>query len=152
MAMKNLPIGDVVVRRVTKEDAEDVRRIYEAITKRSEKLDIKRIVEERAEKTLDASVVAEFEGKVVGYMISYMTSGNFGVDRCAWISMFGVEPKFMGQGIGRRLADEIFNFYREKGVTDVFTSVKWDYTDILSFFKTLGFRRSEFLHLHKGLG
>jgi hypothetical protein len=55
----------------------------------------------------------------------------------------------MGQGIGIKLAGEIFHFYKEKDVTDVFTSVRWDYTDILSFFKTLGFQRSEFVHLHK---
>jgi ribosomal protein S18 acetylase RimI-like enzyme len=149
--MKNLPTSDVTIRRLTKEDAADVKRIYEAITKRSEMLDIQWIVEDRAEKTLDASFVAEFDGNVVGYMISYIASGNFGVDRCAWISMFGVEPKFMGQGIGRKLAGEIFQYYKEKDVTDVFTSVRWDYTDILSFFKTLGFHRSEYLHLHKVL-
>jgi ribosomal protein S18 acetylase RimI-like enzyme len=149
--MKNLSTSDVTVRRLKKEDAVDVKRIYEAITKRSEKLDIQWIVEDRAEKTLDASFVAEFDGNVVGYMISYTASGNFGVDRCAWISMFGVEPKFMGQGIGRRLAGEIFRYYKEKDVTDVFTSVRWDYTDIVSFFKTLGFQKSEYLHLHKVL-
>jgi ribosomal protein S18 acetylase RimI-like enzyme len=149
--MKNLSTSDVTVRRLKKEDAADVKRIYEAITKRSEKLDIQWIVEDRAEKTLDASFVAEFDGNVVGYMISYIASGNFGVDRCAWISMFGVEPKFMGQGIGRRLAGEIFRYYKEKDVTDVFTSVRWDYTDIVSFFKTLGFQKSEYLHLHKVL-
>jgi ribosomal protein S18 acetylase RimI-like enzyme len=149
--MRNSPKSDVTIRRLKKEDAVDVKRIYEAITKRSEKLDIQWVVEDRAEKTLDASFVAEFNGNVVGYMISYIASGNFGVDRCAWISMFGVEPKFMGQGIGRRLAREIFRFYKEKDVTDVFTSVRWDYTDILSFFKTLGFHRSEYLHLHKVL-
>ncbi|MEJ2724926.1 MAG: GNAT family N-acetyltransferase [Deltaproteobacteria bacterium] len=149
--MKDSPMSQVTIRRLRKEDAADVKRIYEAITKRSEKLDIRWIVEDRAEESLDASFVAEFEGKVVGYMISYITSGNFGVDRCAWISMFGVEPKFMGGGIGRRLAGEIFRFYKENNVSDVFTSVRWDYTDILSFFKTLGFNRSEFLHLHKVL-
>jgi ribosomal protein S18 acetylase RimI-like enzyme len=142
-------MSQVTIRRLRKEDAADVKRIYEAITKRSEKLDIRWIVEDRAEESPDASFVAEFEGKVVGYMISYITSGNFGLDRCAWISMFGVEPKFMGGGIGRRLAEEIFRFYKENNVSDVFTSVRWDYTDILSFFKTLGFHRSEFLHLHK---
>jgi predicted N-acetyltransferase YhbS len=149
--MKSSPTSDVTIRRLKKEDAEDVKRIYEAITKRSEKLDIHWIVDERAENSMDASFVAEMDGTVVGYMISYVASGNFGVDRCAWISMFGVEPKLMGQGIGRRLAREIFQFYKEKDVTDVFTSVRWDYTDILSFFKTLGFQRSEYLHLHKVL-
>jgi predicted N-acetyltransferase YhbS len=149
--MKSSPTSDVTIRRLKKEDAEDVKRIYEAITKRSEKLDIHWIVDERAENSMDASFVAEMDGTVVGYMISYVASGNFGVDRCAWISMFGVEPKLMGQGIGRRLAREIFQFYKEKDVTDVFTSVRWDYTDILSFFKSLCFHCSDYFHLHKVL-
>jgi len=63
--------------------------------------------------------------------------------------MLGVDPKLMGQGIGKRLAEEIFRVYKEKGVTEVFTSVRWDATDILSFFKTLGFERSNFINLWK---
>jgi len=57
----------------------------------------------------------------------------------------------MGQGIGRSLAKRIFKVYKEKGVTHVFTSVSWDSTDLLSFFKTLGFDRSNFINLRKTL-
>jgi predicted N-acetyltransferase YhbS len=64
--MKSSPTSDVTIRRLKKEDAEDVKRIYEAITKRSEKLDIHWIVDERAENSMDASFVAEMDGTVVG--------------------------------------------------------------------------------------
>jgi N-acetylglutamate synthase-like GNAT family acetyltransferase len=109
---------------------------------------INRLAEE-IKRAVDTSYVAEIKGKVVGFMISYMTYGNFGADRCAWIAMVGVDPKWLGQGIGKRLAEEIFKVYKEKGVTEVFTSVRWDATDILSFFKTLGFERSNFINLWK---
>jgi ribosomal protein S18 acetylase RimI-like enzyme len=132
-----------------KTDAEAIGKIDAAITKAPSLLDFKQIVSEEIKRAVDTSYVAEIKGKVVGFMISYMTYGNFGAERCAWIAMFGVDPKWMGQGIGKRLAEEIFRAYKEKGVTEVFTSVRWDATDILSFFKTLGFERSNFINLWK---
>jgi ribosomal protein S18 acetylase RimI-like enzyme len=142
--------GDkILIRRMKKTDAEAISKIDEAIEKRPTLLDFKQIVAEEITRKVDASYVAEIKGKIVGFMISYITYGNFGADRCAWIAMFGVDPKWMGQGIGKRLAEEIFNVYKEKGVTEVFTSVRWDATDILSFFKTLGFERSNFINLWK---
>jgi ribosomal protein S18 acetylase RimI-like enzyme len=134
-----------------KEDAEAIARIDAAIEKRPSLVDFKQIVSEEVKRTADASFVAEIKGKIVGFMISYITYGNFGADRCAWIAMFGVAPKWMGQGIGKKLAEEIFNVYKTKGVEEVFTSVRWDATDILSFFKTLGFERSNFINLWKKL-
>ncbi len=140
---------NILIRRMKKTDAEAIGKIDAAITKVPSQLDFKQIVSEEIKRAVDTSYVAEIKGKVVGFMISYMTYGNFGADRCAWIAMFGVDPKLMGQGIGKRLAEEIFRVYKEKGVTDVFTSVRWDATDILSFFKTLGFERSNFINLWK---
>jgi ribosomal protein S18 acetylase RimI-like enzyme len=132
-----------------KTDADAMSEIQSAIEKRPTLLDFKQIVAEQVKRKVDSSYVAEIKGKVVGFMISYITYGNFGADRCAWIAMFGVNPKLMGQGIGKRLAEEIFKVYKEKGVTEVFTSVRWDAIDILSFFKSLGFERSNFINLWK---
>jgi len=134
-----------------KTDAEAIGKIAAAIEKKPSLLDFKQIVSEEVKRRVNTSYVAEIKGKVVGFMISYITYGSFGADRCAWIAMFGVNPKLMGQGIGKRLAEEIFKVYKEKGVMEVFTSVRWDATDILSFFKTLGFGRSNFINLWKML-
>jgi len=130
-------------------DAEAIGKIDAAIDKRPTRLDFKQIVAEEVKRRENASYVAEIKGKVVGFMISYITYGNFGADRCAWIARFGVNPKWMGQGIGKKLAEEILKVYKKKGVTEIFTSVRWDATDILSFFKALGFERSNFINLWK---
>ena len=82
-------------------------------------------------------------------MISYTLSVGFGIDKSAWIAIFGVDPKFMGQGIGKGLANEVFRFYKEHGIYNIYTSVRWDSTDILSFFKSLDFDRSNFINLRK---
>jgi N-acetylglutamate synthase-like GNAT family acetyltransferase len=139
----------ILIRRMKKTDAEAIGKIDAAIEKRPALLDFKQIVADEVKRKVDSSYVAEIKGKVVGFMISYITYGNFGADRCAWIARFGVDPKWMGQGIGKRLAEEIFKVCKEKEVKEVFTSVRWDATDILSFFKTLGFERSNFVNLWK---
>jgi N-acetylglutamate synthase-like GNAT family acetyltransferase len=84
-------------------------------------------------------------------MVSYILTFGFGIEKSAWIATLGVNPEFMGQGIGERLAREIFKLYKTMGISRVYTSVRWDSTDLLSFFKTLGFDRSMFINLKKEL-
>ena len=139
----------LVIRKLKKEDAPDVDRINRVITKEGAKGKFKRMVEELARGAGNMSYVAEYQGKVVGYMITYLLYGGFGMEKSAWIATVGVEPKFMGQGIGKALAKEIFRFYSEKNIKNVYTSVRWDSTDMLSFFKTLGFDRSNFINLRR---
>ena len=142
-------MDDVLIRRLKVEDANDISRIQESITKTPVTDDFKRDIEGHAQKGEEASFVAELQGSVVGYMISYILTGGFGMDKSAWIALLGVDPKFMGQGIGKKLAEEIVKFYGEKGINNIYTSVRWDSTDLLSFFKTLGFDRSNFINLRK---
>ena len=82
-------------------------------------------------------------------MISYILTGGFGMTKSAWIATLGVDPDFMGTGIGAGLAEETFKYYKTQGIENVYTSVRWDSTDLLSFFKTLGFDRSNFINLRK---
>jgi ribosomal protein S18 acetylase RimI-like enzyme len=142
-------VEDLIIRKLNVEDARDVNRINAVITRNPAKDEFRRMVEELAQSTGNMSYVAEYQGKIVGYMITYLLSGGFGIEKSAWIADVGVEPKFMGQGIGKALASEIFKFYSDKKIKNIYTSVRWDSTDMLSFFKTLGFDRSNFINLRK---
>ena len=97
----------MLIRRIKAEDADDISRILGVTTKDHLKVDFRRIIEEQLRKAEDASFVAEIEGKVVGYMISHIVYGGYGFEKSAWIAMLGVDPRFMGQGVGKRLAEEI---------------------------------------------
>jgi len=132
-----------------KEDVDQISRIYAAITMNDVDPDFKRVVEDHARSDDEACFVAESDGKVVGFMISYIITAGFGMAKSAWIATLGVDPSCMGQGIGAGLAEEIFKYYRSRGIENVYTSVRWDSTDMLSFFKTLGFDRSNFINLRK---
>lgn len=141
------------IRRIRADDAMDISRIQSAITQSPVNVDFRNILEDQVRKGEDASFVAVMGEKVVGYMISYTVFGGFGLEKgAAWIATLGVDPKYMGQGIGKRLAEEILAVCEKKGITDIYTSVRWDSVDLLSFFKTLGFDRSNFINLRKELG
>jgi predicted N-acetyltransferase YhbS len=142
-------VEDALIRKLKAKDAEDISRIYAAITQTPVKDDFIQIITGQVNRKEDASFVAELDGSIVGYMISIVISGGFGIKKSTWISNMGVNPKFMGQGIGESLAKKIFEFSREKGIKDIYTSVRWDSPDLLSFFKTLGFDRSNFINLRK---
>lgn len=144
-------MNDVLIRKLRAEDAKDISIIYAAITQTPVKDDFIHIIAEQVNRKEDASFVAELDGRVVGYMISIVISGGFGIMKSTWIANMGVNPKFMGQGIGENLANRIFEFSMEKGIKYVYTSVRWDSPDLLSFFKTLGFDRSNFINLRKML-
>ncbi len=144
--MKNL-----LLRRLEARDADDISRIQRAIIKGPGAIDYGTVVEAEARNEHRVSFVAERDGRVVGYMITYIIYGGFGLARSAWIGLFGVDPRYMGRGIGKTMAGKVLEELRKIGIRNVFTSVNWDSTDLLSFFKSLGFGRCDFINLEKVL-
>jgi ribosomal protein S18 acetylase RimI-like enzyme len=141
-----------LIRKMRSEDSEVISTIYSKITKKPVEPYFVSTIQEHAEAEESACFVAELDGRVIGFMISFILALGFGIEESAWIAVMGVHPKYMGQGIGARLASEIFKFYEARGITRVYTSVRWDSTDLLSFFRTLDFERSDFINLTKKLG
>lgn len=139
------------IRKLEAVDADDIARIHAAIVRKPVKLDFETLIEKHAQNDNDICFVAERNGKIVGFMISTILALGFGIDKSAWIASFGVDPEFMGQGIGDRLAKQIFENYKRMGITRIHTTVRWDSTDLLSFFKALGFDRSRFINLEKDI-
>jgi ribosomal protein S18 acetylase RimI-like enzyme len=140
------------IRKLKVEDVDNVRRIFSAINKSNISIDYLQLIQEKIGRKKDINMVAEIDGKPVGFMFCEIISRGFGLlEETAWIVMFGIDPNFMGQGIGKRLAEEIFSLCTKKGIKKIYSSVRWDSVDLLSFFKTLGFDRSDFINLEKEL-
>ena len=139
----------LVIRRLQAGDASRVGNICADITQTPVAEDFVQMLTEQPLKKEDLSFVAELNGEVIGYMISTIMSGIFGIKRSAWISTMGVAPAYMGQGIGEKLAQETFRMAKAAGLEDIYTSVQWDSPDLLSYFKTMGFGRSKFINLLK---
>lgn len=88
----------------------------------------------------DASLVAESDGKLVGFMMGEIRSGEFGLEEpTGWVEVIGVDPEARGQAIGRRLAESILEAFRGRGAVTVRTLVDEDQSGIGEFFAALGF-------------
>jgi ribosomal protein S18 acetylase RimI-like enzyme len=88
----------------------------------------------------EASVVAEADGKVVGFMLGEVRSGEFGLEEpTGWIEVLGVDPDYRGRAVGRRLAEEMLEHLRQRGATTVRTLVDEEMAGIAEFFEKLGF-------------
>ncbi len=92
-------------------------------------------------------IVAEKESKVVGFIVGCIKEWGFGVERSGWIEMIEVDPKLMGEGIGTKLGEALIHYFKNEGLKEVYTSVRWDSGDLIEFFKSIGFDKSSFINL-----
>jgi ribosomal protein S18 acetylase RimI-like enzyme len=88
----------------------------------------------------DASLVADLDGEVVGFMLGEVRSGEFGLEQpTGWIEVMGVDPQVRGRAVGRRLAEEMLAYFQSRGATTARTLVDREMEGIAEFFSALGF-------------
>jgi ribosomal protein S18 acetylase RimI-like enzyme len=144
-------VDKIVVRELREGDADTIVGIYGAIVQKPVQPDFKKLIVHHAHHSQEGCFVAVKDNRVVGFLISYILTLGFGIEKSAWIANLGVHPDSMGEGIGALMADKTFALYKSKGIKRVYTSVRWDTADLLSFFKTQGFEQSNFINLKKDL-
>jgi len=99
-----------------------------------------------------ASLVAELDGKVIGFILGDVSGWEFGVpDNTGMIETVGVDPAYQRRGIARLLTEELIRSFRLNGVQKINTLVEWDDWDLLQFFHTMGFRRGQRINLELDL-
>ena len=139
------------IRKLMAKDRPQVVAIQGIITRQKVTAEKIAILKEHLKKEGNISLVAVADKRVVGFLISELMTNSFGLDQGGWIKNVGVLPQYMGKGIGQSLANQLFDAYRRKGINEIFTASRWDWGDLLSFFKSLGFDRSNFINLYKKL-
>ncbi|MFH1059718.1 MAG: GNAT family N-acetyltransferase [Pseudomonadota bacterium] len=135
------------LRRMSSQDVEQVVRIQKSITRQPVSDRWRGMVACHVDHDDMVGFVAEVDGKLVGFVIGEIKVGGFGSEVTGWIEMVGVNPDQMGGGVGRALAQALFDYFLAQGVPDICTAVRWDSGDMLAFFKNLGFDRSPFINL-----
>jgi len=139
------------IRTLKAKDLPQVAAIFETITRKKGSKAKGAFLKDQITNEGNISLVALAEKRVVGYVISEVMTNSFGLDQGGWLKNIGVDPKYMGKGVGQALAQHLFEEYRKKGINEIFTASQWDWGDLLSFFKSLGFDRSNFINLYKKL-
>lgn len=99
-----------------------------------------------------ASLGAEVDGELVGFIIGEIRAWEFGHgERVGWIRALGVDPRYQGRGIGRRLGEELLRNFRMRGIKRVRTMVDWYAGELISYFKSFGFELLNMIPLEKRL-
>lgn len=99
-----------------------------------------------------ASLVAEFDGKVIGFILGDVSGWEFGVpDNTGMIETVGIDPAYQRQGIARLLTEELIRSFKLNGVQKINTLIEWDDWDLLQFFYKMGFRRGQRINLELDL-
>ena len=87
-------------------------------------------------------LVAEFEWKVIGFIVGEVSGWEFGIpDTIGWISTIGVDPTYQHRGVAKKLSQEFIKNLKAIGVSIVYTLVNWSDWDLLKFFRAMGFTR-----------
>ena len=89
-----------------------------------------------------SSLVAEYEGKVVGFVVGEVSGWEFGVpDTVGWLTIIGVDPDYQHKGVAKILGQEFVKNLKAIGVRVIYTLANWNDWDLIKFFRDMGFTR-----------
>ena len=96
----------------------------------------------------DASLVAEIDGKVIGFILGEVSGWEFKVpNNIGWIDTIGIDPDYQNRGIAKELANGLVANLKNYGVDTIYTLVNWNDWDLLQFFHAMGFSRGDMINL-----
>jgi len=99
-----------------------------------------------------ASLVAEYDNRVVGFILGRAGEHEFGLPgTVAWIEMIGVDPVYRRRGIAQRLVEQLIASAEDHGIKTIFTLTNPSQTELQLFFSRLGFVHGKMVHYQKEL-
>jgi len=131
----------VFVRNVREADLDAVVSIDAAAGgRRRERFLQKKLSQALADTGIAMSLGAEFDGHLVGFLLARVYYGEFGVmEPSAVMDVLGVHPDYRGRHVAAALLDQLRTNLLGLGINTLQTEVRWDSTDLLSFFQHEGF-------------
>ncbi|MBI4247188.1 MAG: GNAT family N-acetyltransferase [Candidatus Rokubacteria bacterium] len=141
------------VRPAELSDLDAVVHIDEKLTGRTRKEFWQTRLEIAALRPPWMSLVAEADGRVVGFLFGWTGESEFGIaDRTAWIDLIGLDPRYRGVGIARALVDRFVESGRElRAIQKVATLIDLTQEDVREFFVRLGFRHGPMVQLERSV-
>ena len=137
-----------VVRKMNEKDLDDVVAIDTKVLGKS-RWDYWLMKMSLAEQRLPiASLVAEADGKVVGFILGDASGYEYSVpENIGWIDTIGVDPAYQKKGIAQLLMKEMIANLKKVGVDTIYTLVNWPDWDLLKFFHDSGFQKGPLINL-----
>ena len=144
-------MADERVMRVLKNsDLDAIVAIDEKVSKQNRREYYERKIASITDPTrsINSSIVAEVNGKVVGFIMGDVYFGEFGIpETSATIDSLGVDPGLQNKGLASDLLDQFMMNMKVAGVTKVYTLVNWDDFALEKFFSRHKFVPSKRINL-----
>ena len=134
----------IPVRSLQQRDLPSLIAIDRAITGRDRTTYFTRKMDEVLHETdVRVSVVADIEGRAVGFIMARVNLGEFGrTQTSAEIDTVGVDPDYRGRGVGRALLSQLLANLTTLRVDKVLTEVDWTDTELIAFLSHCDFKPS----------
>ena len=141
-------LNNVKIRFMENEDLEAIVKIDGKVLGENRRSYWERESELMKNKVSQVSLVAEVEGKVVGFILGDISGWEFGVpDTIGWVDTIGIDPAYQKKRIATALASELIKNLKALGVRSIYTLVSWNDWDLLQFFHAMGFTRGDMINL-----
>jgi GNAT superfamily N-acetyltransferase len=141
----------VTVRPLESTDLADIARIDEMLTGQARPEYWRTRLDIAALRPPWMSLVAETDGRVAGFLFGWVGESEFGIaERTGWIDLIGIDLRYRGLGIGRRLVEQFLDSGRQlRAVRKLATLIDLEQADIREFFVHLGFRHGPMIQLER---
>jgi ribosomal protein S18 acetylase RimI-like enzyme len=87
----------------------------------------------------DTCLVAEAEGRVVGFALGQMMEKPHSAWRYGWLLWLGVDPRFNRAGVATRLVNTMTRLFRERDARIMLVDTDEENVAALNFFRRNGF-------------
>lgn len=144
----------VTVRPVEPTDLDAIVRIDERLSGHTRKEYWRRRLDVAALRPPWMSLVAEADGRVVGFLFGWVGESEFGIaEPTGWIDLVGVDPPYRGRGIGLALVGRFMRSAEElRAIRRVRTLLDLTQADVREFFLRLGFRHGPMIQMERVTG
>ena len=142
---------DITIRPVEPSDLEAIVRIDEKLSGQTRKEYWQKRLELAVLRPPWMSLVAETDGRVVGFVFGWVGESEFGIhEPTAWLDLIGVDRPYRGRGVGQALVERFVTSGRElRAIAKVATLIDLAQADVREFFVRLGFRHGPMVQMEK---
>ena len=99
-----------------------------------------------------ASLVAEYDNRVVGFILGRAGEQEFGLPgTVAWVEMIGVDPAYRRRGVAEALMEQFTESAEDHGIKTIFTLIDPNRSELQHFFSQRGFEHGKMVHYQKEL-
>jgi ribosomal protein S18 acetylase RimI-like enzyme len=106
----------------------------------------KEILAHRLGEHINLSLIAEYEGLLVGFILAGIIYAGLPVSRVGLIFFIAINPDYQGRGIGSMLIDTLKSNCKAQGINTIRALVPEQDAKIMKYFNKVGFRPSSIVN------